>query len=274
LRTRALLALALLAAPVAACGGDDGQSRSEVIEQANAICDRASERAGRYAKDRSPPRGEAQVRAALAADVRIADRAVRELRDLDPGEEKRADFDRLVSGLRGISEGNRAFIRAIDERGDVGAANDQTLAAARRAKKAADAYGLDACPYETVSVKFGEAQEEAVAEEQDPLGTWSGTVVQYGPGRSRPGYPAVMQIRDVSAPGAPAGSIEYPTYPCGGDLRLLRSRANRYVFRERITSNRGRCTTGGRITSTVIGDRMSWRWVRGRVEVLGTLRRR
>jgi hypothetical protein len=123
-------------------------------------------------------------------------------------------------------------------------------------------------------VKFGQIQERGAAEEQDPVGTWRGTVLQYGPGESRSRYPATMRITDVSAPGSAAGSIEYPTFPCGGVLRFVRSEANSYLFRERITSNRKRCTTGGNITSTLFGDRMGWRWVRGNVEVIGTLRRR
>jgi hypothetical protein len=108
LRTRALLALAaLLAASVAACGGDGGGS-SDVVDQANAICDRAGERAGRYAEDRSPPQGEAQVRAALAADVAIAERALRELAELDPPDDKKADFDR---------PGGRRRLQRTDGRG-------------------------------------------------------------------------------------------------------------------------------------------------------------
>jgi hypothetical protein len=276
-RTRWLLALAVTPlVTLAACGsGDKGQSRSDMIANANGVCDRAERKSEDYARERSSPQGQDQVRAALEADIRIADQAAKELDALDPGAEQKADFERYVAALRGMSAGNREFVQAIGSNDSAGLrdARLHTVEQTGRAKRAAVAYGLDACPYKNVAVQFANAADAQKAN-RDPLGTWSGNVIQYGPGEHRSRYRTVMTVRDVSVAGGPAGSIDYPSFPCAGDLQFQGSKGNRYSFRERITSNAKKCTTGGRITATVAGERMGWRWVRGGVEVLGTLRRR
>jgi hypothetical protein len=97
-------------------------------------------------------------------------------------------------------------------------------------------------------------------------------VTQYGPGDETSEYPVEMTITAADQ-GADAGTTDYPTIPCSGELQLSRGEGQHFVFRERITSNRKRCSDGGTISVTVSGDSMSWRWVGAEAEVLGTLTR-
>jgi hypothetical protein len=273
--------LALLALPLAACGGGGAktQSRADVVPKANAICRQAGAQAKSYAADRPGPVGSVQVRAALQKDVDIASAAARQLRALDPAEEQKADFDRFVAGVEGIAAGDRRFIRGIHDNDHAGiaAGSAAAVAAAARAKKGADAYGLDDCPYEPVSVRFSRQAKAAalrVAAAQDPIGRWTGRVTQFGPGSKRYHYGAIMTVRNVNTVGALAGAISYPSFPCAGELRLTGRRANRFAFLEHITAHATSCPSGGRITSTVSSGRMAWRWVRKDIVVLGTLTRR
>lgn len=156
-------------------------------------------------------------------------------------------------------------------------ASAAAVESAGKAKKGADAYGLDDCPYQTVSVQFlqkDKAAAEKVAAAQDPIGSWSGTVTQFGPGSKRAHYRVFMTIRNVNTVGARAGAIDYPAFPCGGNLQLVSRRGNRFTFLEHITSHPNTCPSGGHISSTVNSGTMAWRWVRKDIVVTGTLRRR
>ena len=272
--------MALVSLILAGCGGGDKQqSRSDVITAANAICRQAAAQTQSYTTGRSAPDGDVQVRAALQKEVDIADAAVKQLEALDPTEEQKADFVRFVNGVRGIATGDREFITAIANQDKPAVAKGSAAAvdALSKAKKGADAYGLDDCPYPPISARFGNqsrAAAERVAAAQDPIGSWSGPVTQYGPGSKRYHYRAIMTVRNVNTVGARAGSIRYPSFPCGGVLQLTRRHANRFVFIEHITSNPKTCPSGGRITSTVRSGTMEWRWVRKTIVVLGNLERR
>lgn len=280
MRNGAFTALALLSLLLAACGGGaKTQSRSDVVTAADTICRQADREVRSYTAGRAGPVGSVQVRAALQKDVDVADAAVRKLRQLDPAEEQRADFERFVSGLDGIAVGDRRFIKAIrdNDKAGIAAGSAAAVSAAGKAKKGADAYGLGDCPYEPVSVRFSrqaKAAAERVAAAQDPIGAWTGKVTQFGPGSKRYHYRAIMTVRNVNTVGAPAGAISYPSFPCAGDLRLTGRHANRFVFLEHITSHPKTCPSGGRITSTVRSGSMEWRWVRRNIVVLGTLTRR
>ena len=142
------------------------------------------------------------------------------------------------------------------------------------------------CPYSTVAVFFARKSDQGGGSDSgttdtsasgDIIGDWIGRVTQYGPGNKTYRYNVHMNINQLE-PGAVAGTIRYPSFPCTGSLQLSRQSGDRYVFKERITSGASRCTAGGTIVTTVTGERLSWRWV-GKVggeavEVLGSLQRR
>ncbi len=278
---RALAGMALLPALfLAGCGGggDKTQSRSEVIQKANAICRQATADARAYTTGRASPEGAVQVRAALQKDVDIAKATVTKLDALDPAEEQKADFDHYVSGVKAIADGNQRFIQAIGNGDTAGvkAGSDAAVQGAAQAKKGADAYGLDDCPAQTVSALFAQQQKDkaqSIAAAQDPIGSWSGRVTQFGPGSRRAHYRAFMTVRDVNTLGARAGTVNYPAFPCAGDIRLVARRANRFTFLEHITAHPATCPSGGRISTAVNSGTMAWRWVRKDIVVLGTLHR-
>lgn len=277
---RALAATALLPLLLlSACGdgGDDTQSRSEVIQKANAICRQATTQAKAYTADRSAPQGQVQVRAALQEDVDIANATVKRLEALKPAEEQKADFERFVSGLQGIAAGDAQFVKAIDDGSAIKQASDDAVAAAGKSKQGAQAYGLDDCPAQTVSSEFGAKQKAAavaIAAASDPIGAWTGRVTQFGPGSKTYHYRVLMTIRDVNTIGKKSGLIGYPSFPCAGYIQLTGRSRNRFIFREHIDSNQDKCPSGGRITTIVDSGTMEWRWVRNGLVVNGTLKRR
>jgi hypothetical protein len=72
------------------------------------------------------------------------------------------------------------------------------------------------------------------------------------------------------------GSINYPSFPCSGELALERTDGSTYWYREHITRGTDRCVDGGLISirrHTLGGEtNWEWRWVKGDQEVRGVLR--
>lgn len=290
-----LLVVAMLCvAGLAACGGgDDGNSKSEVVTKANEICSSAEQQARAYADDRDPPQSPEEVNAALSEDARIAQEASDKLDELEPPDEDKESFDTFV-----VSEQKSAGLYKTQVEASKSGNNEQFLTSSEElldktddAKKSAEAYGLTDCPYRPVAVFFAREsdsgnQDSGTTDNSDAsgesnsdatLGQWIGRVTQYGPGNKTYRYNVHMNINQLK-PGAVAGTIRYPDIPCTGQLQLSRQSGDRSVFKERITGGTSRCDVAGTIVTTVSGERLSWRWV-GRlngkpVEVLGSLQQR
>ena len=82
-------------------------------------------------------------------------------------------------------------------------------------------------------------------------GVWKGTVVE----QDSTSYPVTMVLR-----GDGGGSIEYPTFPCGGSLTLVGARGRKLVFRESIAA-REVCFNRGTIYVEMQADgTLSWEW--------------
>jgi len=55
--------------------------------------------------------------------------------------------------------------------------------------------------------------------------------------------------------------IDYPSIPCGGELKLLSSSDNSYTFREVITKNINKCTNKGKLVIKLIDNNtLQWDW--------------
>ena len=106
--------------------------------------------------------------------------------------------------------------------------------------------------------------------DSDGLGYWDGTVTQHGPGTTIQSYFVEMTVKG-SAPGATAGTIDYPSLHCSGHLQLSSAQGILQVYREQITSGPSGCGTGGTIYAMVLGGSMSWRWVAPGIVVVGSL---
>ena len=272
-----------MALGLVACGGDDGDDGDgaggggDPVASANSICSDATAEAEAFAESNPAPSGPEEVDAALAEDSRIAEQVAADLGELEtPG----GGFDTFVDAQEEVASIYAEQVAAVEAKDPDAFAetSERLLQTTGIAKTAADGAGLDDCPNLPVSVFYagGESGPDAGAGPESSssaiLGTWAGQVTQYGPGDETSDYPVEMTITSTDQ-GAAAGTVEYPTLSCGGELRLSRGSGQGYVFRERITSGRKQCTDGGAISATVSGDSMDWRWVGPGVEVLGTLSR-
>jgi hypothetical protein len=282
-RTAILVLMVVGPTPLAvgACGGDDskrGTGKGDVVTKASRICRDATRDAQSYARSHAAPKQVSEVNTALEADQRIAEDAVSRLGRLDPPKPN-TGFDSFVASQRRSAElyaDEVSAAKASDPRrfGEVGR---ELLDETDRAKRSAKSAGMSDCPYQPVSVFYARATPDSPApstpEDSDVRGIWTGRVTQYGPGDTTARYRLRMKVTKTEQ-GVRAGSISYPGLRCAGELQLSRASGQHYVFRERITSGRNRCYDGGRITATVSGGSMSWRWVGSNNEVLGKLSRR
>ncbi len=56
-------------------------------------------------------------------------------------------------------------------------------------------------------------------------------------------------------------SINYPSIPCGGELKLLSKDGDKYTFREKITKNIRKCTDHGKLVVSMIDHyTLDWKW--------------
>jgi hypothetical protein len=87
-------------------------------------------------------------------------------------------------------------------------------------------------------------------------GVWSGTGTQRSPEST---YPVTIVLsKSVLDPhlGVVIGTVEYPSFPCGGKLGLISITADEVALAERLTSGLDNCTSQGRVTLT---KRSEWR---------------
>ena len=245
-----------------ACGGDDQLSRAEVVAEASAACEQATGEAQSYAERNQPPADQTEVAAALDVEARIGEGAVRVLRELRPDEDAEAGFDEFLDAQAEAVEGT-ADAQAAAAAGDVerlDEANAAVLAATTQAKRAADEYGLEGCPASPVSVFYAGSGPTAEDGGAVASGTWSGEVTEVAASGESNTYTVTMTIAPDPQPGEIAGTIEYPTIPCDGEIRLSQQAGNVYTFDEQILRGVSTCGRGGVITASIDGDTMDWRW--------------
>jgi len=84
-------------------------------------------------------------------------------------------------------------------------------------------------------------------------GHWSGVVAQSGPGQKPQQFVATLTLD------GDAGTMDYPTLECGGDVALVSRSAAGLVYRETISRGRG-CLSGGTITVQPGKTSIVWRW--------------
>jgi hypothetical protein len=118
MRTRTLtttcVALALGAAGLTACGGDEGLSKAEYLKQGNALCRQANADLKKIA----PPSDLAGLKDYVTKAKGVTTKAVDKLDALEPPEDLRADHDAHVAD-------GRKVIAMADRLGDAAASQDQ-----------------------------------------------------------------------------------------------------------------------------------------------------
>lgn len=85
-------------------------------------------------------------------------------------------------------------------------------------------------------------------------GRWHGWGLQRPP-EGLPEYPVCIALDGEN------GTIDYPSFPCGGSLTRLSGDQTRAVFRERITYGIGNCVDGGEVTLHLVKDKLSLTWL-------------
>jgi len=139
----------------------------------------------------------------------------------------------------------------------------------------------------------GDSTSEAAAPDPDPgsapkpapggrgfvpgsalVGVWQGTARQYGPQSTS--YPVVMDIRPQPAADGSSGTINYPSYPCGGRVTIVDTGeapiGTRYQLDEDITHGATGCTPG-HITADLQGSELRWHWNLDKYNAFAVLRR-
>jgi hypothetical protein len=98
-------------------------------------------------------------------------------------------------------------------------------------------------------------------------GSWEGQVTQDRPPST---YPMEMELYGR------VGTINYPSFGCGGRLEFMRTDGTTYWYRETLTSGLDKCIDGGviQLSRHPLGDANSWvwRWDGGGVTVRGVIR--
>jgi hypothetical protein len=120
---------ALIILPLAACGG--GLSKSELVEQGDAICKRVNDRVAKEPE----PKSAADLEALAKKTIEISDPAIDDMEALEPPGELEEDFDKFVASLKK----QRNLTKEI---GDAAGANDtaKIQEVAGEAQKAQDEY--------------------------------------------------------------------------------------------------------------------------------------
>jgi hypothetical protein len=245
-----------------------------VVAQVNRICEDASDEAREYSSTRPAPRNSRQVAAAVEKTVEIGEDAVDGFEKVEAPADGRAVFQEFVDAQKEALEANRAY-EAAAESGDTeefGRRGREILSLAKRIKKASDEYGLDTQKCARIPYPFttgggsssggggGKVPTPGPAvSERDITGRWSGEATQRNKDGTGGSYRMSLTIKPVD-PGAIAGKIRYPTYPCGGDIRFVRREGERYVFKELIRYGKRECDRDATIVVRPSGLRLAFRW--------------
>jgi PEGA domain len=95
-------------------------------------------------------------------------------------------------------------------------------------------------------------------------GTWRGTVTQDKPADQT--FLVVMELR-----GASGGTIDYPTFTCGGQLEFRGVEGPIFSYTEHITYGKDNCVDGGTLKVTPQGNSLRWHWSGEGITAVGTL---
>ena len=95
-------------------------------------------------------------------------------------------------------------------------------------------------------------------------GKWRGTVTQDKP--EPHAFPVTMELD-----GPNGGSIDYPSFSCGGSLEFQRVDGSTLSYIEHITYGKDKCIDGGTLKVVPQGNSLSWDWSGGGVSAAGTL---
>jgi exonuclease VII small subunit len=146
----ALLVVAAMPLGVVACGGDDdeGPSKEEFVEEANAVCTRTNSEIEQVStdafKDPEDPKP-AEAQAYLAELVPILEQQQTDLEELEKPKDDEEEIEEILTaaetGITALEEGSKKREEALA----VVIAGDETFAEANRL---ATAYGLDECAQE------------------------------------------------------------------------------------------------------------------------------
>lgn len=106
-----------------------------------------------------------------------------------------------------------------------------------------------------------------------PLGLWEGILDQ--PNARPPAYPAKIILNQLKE-GINAGTSEYETLGCGGELILRSMNGTTHIFRERLLYGRSNCVDGGLVHLQIVSkSSFRFQWFRSdsanHAEVSGTL---
>jgi hypothetical protein len=141
-----VVAFVAFAGVLAACGGDDGPSKDEIVEDANQICEDANEELEPLEADVDPSDLNSLADFAARAQEIIED-GVQDLEELDPPEDDREAFDDFIQ----VSEDQVDKAGELEDAARAGdSARVQEIADELdelndRANDAAREYGLDEC---------------------------------------------------------------------------------------------------------------------------------
>ncbi len=73
-------------------------------------------------------------------------------------------------------------------------------------------------------------------------------------------YQTKIQIKRKPVKGRRGGSVNYPSFPCGGKLIFLSRKKNRCFFRETLTYGLDNCYDGGLVRLSKSGRKVSFWW--------------
>ena len=271
---RACATLGLLALLVAAgCGGDDdsGPSKAEIVKETDEICVEAIDEAREYTRNNPPPKPSEGPAKVIEETVRIGEDAVGRFEELDPPAEGKEDFESFLDGQTAALATNRDLLREAEASNPKGFADASRglREEAEQIKSAGEAYGLEeaskcariALPIQVPAGAAAPPEGSAAGERNTTgiTGSWSGEGTETRDQGKLSRYPVEIEITSLEE-GADAGSVNYPSFPCSGRLRLDERRGDAYIFDEEITANKSRCELQGRVQLSRNGERLSYRW--------------
>ncbi len=95
-------------------------------------------------------------------------------------------------------------------------------------------------------------------------GKWHGTVAQ-----DKPVVHTFLVMMELQ--GASGGTIDYPTFTCGGSLEFRGFEGSTLSYTEHITYGKDNCVDGGTLKVTLQGNSLGWDWSGEGITATGTL---
>jgi hypothetical protein len=95
-------------------------------------------------------------------------------------------------------------------------------------------------------------------------GKWHGIAVQDKPQNHT--FPVTMELKGESR-----GTIDYPSFTCGGSLEFRGVEGSTSTYTEHIHYGKGNCIDGGTLKVSLAGDSLHWDWSGGGVTAVAIL---